>query len=111
MQALHGPASAVTMPRRRMVGVLVAAAWPGRWRLPPLFCRPHRTLRRIAALFWLQASEGSLGAQPLREMMIDRLMPDADARPGMTRVRRTTRDGFAVVEEARGRSPRSPGSG
>lgn len=55
--------------------------------------------------FWLHHSEGSLGAQLMREMTIDRLNPDADAHPGMARVRRTTRDALALVEDTLGRTP------
>lgn len=55
--------------------------------------------------FWLHYSEGSLGAQLLREMMIERIAPDADTRPGMARVRQMTRDGLALVEDALGRTP------
>lgn len=58
-----------------------------------------------AYLFWLHASEGSLGSQLLREMMIDRVAPDADAHPAMARVRRMTWEQLALVEGALGRSP------
>lgn len=55
--------------------------------------------------FWLHYSEGSLGAQLLREMIIDRMVPDADARPGMARQRGNLRDSLALVEATLGRSP------
>jgi glutathione S-transferase len=42
-------------------------------------------------LYWLHYAEGSLLLQLLREWSLERMLPDADATPGMARVRETTR--------------------
>ena len=42
-------------------------------------------------LYWLHYAEGSLMLQLLREWSLDRMLPDADAAPGMAAVRETTR--------------------
>ena len=55
--------------------------------------------------FWLHASEGSLGANLLREMAITRVMPEASAHPDLARIRHNVRDGLALVEHTLGRSP------
>lgn len=49
-------------------------------------------------LYWLHYAEGSLMLQLLRERSLDGMVPDADALPGMARVRETTRLHLAAVE-------------
>ena len=49
-------------------------------------------------LYWLHYAEGSLMLQLLREVSLERMVPDADALPGMARVRETTRLHLAAVE-------------
>ncbi len=51
-----------------------------------------------AYLYWLHYAEGSLLLQLLREWSVDRMLPDADAAPGMARVRETTRLHLTVIE-------------
>lgn len=59
-----------------------------------------------AYLFWLHFSEGSLGAQLLRLMAVERLgLPDAESRPGVARTKQNAGDAVALVEETLGRSP------
>ena len=42
-------------------------------------------------LYWLHYAEGSLMLQFLREWTLERMLPNADAAPGMARVRQTTK--------------------
>lgn len=49
-------------------------------------------------LYWLHYAEGSLMLQLLREVTLERMVPNADALPGMARVRETTRLHLAAVE-------------
>lgn len=48
-------------------------------------------------LYWLHYAEGSLMLHLLREWSLDRMLPDADATPGMAGVRETTRLHLAMV--------------
>ncbi len=58
-----------------------------------------------AYLYWLHYAEGSLMLQLLREWSLDRMLPDADAAPGMAAVRATSRRHLAFVEERLATSP------
>lgn len=49
-------------------------------------------------LYWLHYAEGSLMLQLLREWTLGRMLPDADAHPGMPRVRDATAAHLAGVE-------------
>ena len=49
-------------------------------------------------LYWLHYAEGSLLLQLLREWTLERFLPDADAAPGMARVRAATRQHLAFVD-------------
>lgn len=49
-------------------------------------------------LYWLHYAEGSLMPQIMREWYLDRMLPDADAAPGMKRIRSATRTHLALVE-------------
>ena len=49
-------------------------------------------------LYWLHYAEGSLMLQLLREWSLDRMLPGADAHPGMARVRAGTRTHLEAVE-------------
>ena len=49
-------------------------------------------------LYWLHYAEGSLLLQLLREWTLERFLTDADAAPGMARVRGATRQHLAFVE-------------
>ena len=49
-------------------------------------------------LYWLHYAEGSLMLQLLREWSLERMLPDADAVPGMARVRETTRLHLATID-------------
>ncbi|ALN71397.1 glutathione S-transferase family protein [Aureimonas sp. AU20] len=56
-------------------------------------------------LYWLHYAEGSLMLQLLREWSLDRMLPDADAHPGMARVRAGTLTHLRMIEEELTRSP------
>ena len=56
-------------------------------------------------LYWLHYAEGSLMLQLLRERSLDRMLADADATPGMARVRATTRLHMDFIEAALAASP------
>ena len=56
-------------------------------------------------LYWLHYAEGSLMLQLLREWSVDRMLPDADAHPGMARLRDGTRQHLGTVDEALRASP------
>lgn len=56
-------------------------------------------------LYWLHYAEGSLMLQLLREWSLERMLPDADATPGMARVRETTRLQVSMVEDTLAASP------
>lgn len=49
-------------------------------------------------LYWLHYAEGSLMLQLLREWTLERMLPDADAAPGMARIRDATRQHLTMVE-------------
>ena len=49
-------------------------------------------------LYWLHYAEGSLLLQLLREWTLERFLPDADAAPGMARVRAATRQHLEFVD-------------
>ena len=49
-------------------------------------------------LYWLHYAESSLLLQLLREWTLERFLPDADAAPGMARVRAVTQQHLAFVE-------------
>ncbi len=49
-------------------------------------------------LYWLHYAEGSLMLQLLREWTVERMLPGADAAPGMARLRETTRQHLAMVD-------------
>lgn len=49
-------------------------------------------------LYWLHYAESSLMLQLLREWSLDRMLPDADATPGMARVRAVTQQHLAFVD-------------
>lgn len=49
-------------------------------------------------LYWLHYAEGSLMQQLLREWTVERMLPDADAAPGMARIRDATRQHLGMVE-------------
>ena len=49
-------------------------------------------------LYWLHYAEGSLMLQLLREWSLDRMVPDADALPGMAAVRSGTQRHLAFVD-------------
>lgn len=49
-------------------------------------------------LYWLHYAEGSLMLQLLREWSLERMLPDADAAPGMAAVRANTRLHLGFVE-------------
>ena len=49
-------------------------------------------------LYWLHYAEGSLMLQLLREWSLERMLPDADAAPGMARVRETTVLHLSMIE-------------
>ena len=55
-------------------------------------------------LYWLHYAEGSLMLQLLRESTIDRMLPNADAAPGMARFREQTRLHLSFIDEALGTS-------
>ena len=50
-------------------------------------------------LYWLHYAEGSLMLQLLRQWSLERMLPDADAAPGMARVRATTRLHLSFIDE------------
>lgn len=56
-------------------------------------------------LYWMHYTEGSLMLNLSREWAVDRMMPDADAHPGMARFRETTRNHFGMIEETLAASP------
>ncbi len=56
-------------------------------------------------LYWLHYAEGSFMLQLLREWSLDRMLPDADAHPGMARIREGTRTHLAMIEDALSASP------
>ena len=56
-------------------------------------------------LYWLHYAEGSLMLQLLRERALDLFIADADAHPGMARVRETTRLHLSLIEETLAASP------
>jgi glutathione S-transferase len=56
-------------------------------------------------LYWLHYAEGSLMLQLLREWSLERMLPDADAHPGMARFREGTRTHLAMIEDALSASP------
>ena len=58
-----------------------------------------------AYLYWLHYAEGSLLLQLLREWSLERMLPDADAAPGMARVRETTRLHLSVIEARLAEAP------
>ena len=49
-------------------------------------------------LYWLHYAEGSLLLQLLREWTLERFLPDADAAPGLARVRAATRQHLGFVD-------------
>ena len=55
-------------------------------------------------LYWMHYAEGSLMLQLLREWSLDRMLPHADAHPGMARVREGTKMHLAMIEDALTRS-------
>ncbi len=61
-------------------------------------------------LFWLHHAEGSLMLQLLREWSLSRMLPDADAHPGMPRVREGTRRHLALADERLRATPHFAGA-
>ncbi len=56
-------------------------------------------------LYWLHYAEGSLMLQLLREWSLDRMVKDADALPGMARMRETTLTHMAMIEATLAAAP------
>ena len=56
-------------------------------------------------LYWLHYAEGSLMLQFLREWTLERMLPDADAAPGMARVRQTTKLHLDFIAERLAAAP------
>lgn len=51
-------------------------------------------------LYWFHYAEASLMLQLLRESSLVRIVPDVDRQPGMARVRQTTRENLAFIEQS-----------
>ena len=56
-------------------------------------------------LYWLHYAEGSLMLQFLREWTLERMLPDADAAPGMARVRQTTKQNLDFIAQRLAAAP------